>query len=342
MYRQNDKQFIALLQNIRIGRCPPAVADLLMKTSKQEIEKDGIRATKLYTHKGDVEATNWRELEGLPGAARKFQAQDSDPQMEGTLDSMCPVGKVVELKVGAQVRREGGSRGRWMPCVWWGSKGCGGHREGRGRGGGGGGTGCHVSGGDRRVVEGTGREEGGGGGGGGTGCHVSGGDQRVVEGTGREEGKGGGGALDAMCLVGIKGLWRAQGGKREGGALDAMCLVGIKGLWRAQGGKREGGGGGGGTGCHVSGGDQRVVEGTGREEGGGGGHWMPCVWWGSKGCGGHREGRGRGGGGGTGCHVSGGDRRVVEGTGREEGRGRGGGGGGGGALDAMLLVGIKG
>lgn len=103
VYRQTDNQFIALLQNIRIGRCPPAVSDLLISTSSQIIERDGIRATKLYTHKGDVETTNSRELEALDGRVRHFVAQDSDPQMERTLNAMCPVGETVDLKVGAQV-----------------------------------------------------------------------------------------------------------------------------------------------------------------------------------------------------------------------------------------------
>lgn len=117
VHRQSDKQFIALLQNIRIGRCPPAVADILAATSGQTIERDGIRATRLYTHKGDVEATNSRELEALAGEVRQFQAQDSDPQMEKTLDSMCPVGKTVDLKIGAQVRRgiEGGGAALLIP-----------------------------------------------------------------------------------------------------------------------------------------------------------------------------------------------------------------------------------
>lgn len=104
IYRQNDMKFIALLQNIRIGRCPQAVADILTSTRHQVIESGGIRATRLYTHKGDVEATNSRELQALGGPVREFLAQDSDPQMEKTLDVMCPVGRAVELKVGAQVR----------------------------------------------------------------------------------------------------------------------------------------------------------------------------------------------------------------------------------------------
>ena len=103
IYRQNDKQFIAILQNIRIGRCLPSLTKLLQSTSRQEIERDGIRATRLFTHKEDVAATNRRELEALEGEVRRFTAQDSDPHMSGTMDNLCPVSRIIELKIGAQV-----------------------------------------------------------------------------------------------------------------------------------------------------------------------------------------------------------------------------------------------
>ena len=48
-------------------------------------------------------ATNRRELEALEGERRRFTAQDSDPHMSGTMDNLCPVAKVIELKIGAQV-----------------------------------------------------------------------------------------------------------------------------------------------------------------------------------------------------------------------------------------------
>ena len=106
IYRQSDKQFIAVLQNIRIGRCPPAVAEILRSTATNQIEKGGIRATQLYTHTEDVESTNLRALRSLGGEGRKFTAVDSDPQMSKTVDHLCPVGSCIELKVGAQVREK--------------------------------------------------------------------------------------------------------------------------------------------------------------------------------------------------------------------------------------------
>lgn len=103
IYRQSDKQFIAVLQNIRIGRCPPAVTQLLRNTEQQVIERQGIQATRLYTHKEDVEATNLREIAALRGMSKKYEAQDSDPHMSRTLDNLCPAASCIELKVGAQV-----------------------------------------------------------------------------------------------------------------------------------------------------------------------------------------------------------------------------------------------
>ena len=85
-------------------RCPPAITQLLRSTEHQEIERGGIKATKLYTHTEDVEATNLRELAALDGHPRKFLSQDSDPHMVKQLDNLCPIASCIELKVGAQVR----------------------------------------------------------------------------------------------------------------------------------------------------------------------------------------------------------------------------------------------
>lgn len=84
-------------------RCPPVVTRLLQATRRQEIEKGGIRATRLYTHTEDVEATNARELAALKAASHKFSAQDSDHSLRKQLDNLCPVPSCLELKVGAQV-----------------------------------------------------------------------------------------------------------------------------------------------------------------------------------------------------------------------------------------------
>ncbi len=103
IYRQRDKQFIAVLQNIRIGRCPPAIAEIIRSTATNQIERGGIRATQLYTHTEDVESKNQRALENLTRELKKFYAIDSDPQLSKTVDNLCTVGSCIELKIGAQV-----------------------------------------------------------------------------------------------------------------------------------------------------------------------------------------------------------------------------------------------
>ncbi|KAL2301781.1 hypothetical protein Nmel_011177 [Mimus melanotis] len=101
--RQTDKTFVSLLSAIRLGRCTEEVTRQLMQTAAHRSERDGILATRLCTHKDDVEVTNERRLQQLPGEVHVFEALDSDPVLVKLIDAQCPVGGRVELKLGAQV-----------------------------------------------------------------------------------------------------------------------------------------------------------------------------------------------------------------------------------------------
>ncbi|XP_065602508.1 ATP-dependent DNA helicase PIF1 [Cyrtonyx montezumae] len=101
--RQTDKTFISLLSAVRLGRCTEEVISLLMQTADNRSECNGILATRLCTHKDDVELTNERRLQQLSGELHTFEALDSDPMLLKLIDAQCPVGGRVELKVGAQV-----------------------------------------------------------------------------------------------------------------------------------------------------------------------------------------------------------------------------------------------
>ncbi|XP_068995665.1 ATP-dependent DNA helicase PIF1 [Embiotoca jacksoni] len=101
--RQTDQTFIALLQAVRVGRVTEEVTARLMKSAYHQIEKDGILATRLCTHKDDVELTNENKLQQLAGSVRVFEALDSDPALVKTIDAHSPVSKLIQLKVGAQV-----------------------------------------------------------------------------------------------------------------------------------------------------------------------------------------------------------------------------------------------
>nr|XP_030134825.1 ATP-dependent DNA helicase PIF1 [Taeniopygia guttata] len=101
--RQADKTFVSILSAIRLGRCTEEVTRQLMQTATHKSERDGILATRLCTHKDDVDITNERRLQQLPGEVHVFEALDSDPMLVKLIDAQCPVGGRVELKLGAQV-----------------------------------------------------------------------------------------------------------------------------------------------------------------------------------------------------------------------------------------------
>ncbi|XP_055359820.1 ATP-dependent DNA helicase PIF1 isoform X2 [Betta splendens] len=101
--RQTEQSFISLLQAVRLGRVTEDVTAKLMGSAYHNIERDGILATRLCTHKDDVELTNDNKLQQLPGAVRVFEALDSDPALVKTIDSHSPVSRLLQLKVGAQV-----------------------------------------------------------------------------------------------------------------------------------------------------------------------------------------------------------------------------------------------
>ncbi|XP_068056140.1 ATP-dependent DNA helicase PIF1 [Anomalospiza imberbis] len=101
--RQTDKTFVSILSAIRLGRCTEEVTRQLMQTAAHKSERDGILATRLCTHKDDVDITNERRLQQLPGEVHVFEALDSDTMLVKLIDAQCPVGGRVELKLGAQV-----------------------------------------------------------------------------------------------------------------------------------------------------------------------------------------------------------------------------------------------
>ncbi|KAK9539000.1 hypothetical protein VZT92_004135 [Zoarces viviparus] len=101
--RQTDQSFISLLQAVRVGRVTEDVTAKLMDSAYHRIERDGVLATRLCTHKADVELTNENKLQQLPGSVRVFEALDSDPALVKTIDAHSPVSRLIQLKVGAQV-----------------------------------------------------------------------------------------------------------------------------------------------------------------------------------------------------------------------------------------------
>ncbi|XP_014665811.1 PREDICTED: ATP-dependent DNA helicase PIF1-like [Priapulus caudatus] len=101
--RQTDPAFINLLRHIRVGRCTEEMVGKLQATSTNQISRNGILATRLCTHREDVDQINNHQLGKLQGTLRKFEATDSDPSLMKHMDKMCPVPQQLHLTEGTQV-----------------------------------------------------------------------------------------------------------------------------------------------------------------------------------------------------------------------------------------------
>ena len=85
------------------SRCPRQVFEELRNSSERLIERHGIQATRLCTHKDDVEQMNSLSLKNLKGETKLFVSVDSDWSLSDQMDKFLPVMQKLELKVGAQV-----------------------------------------------------------------------------------------------------------------------------------------------------------------------------------------------------------------------------------------------
>jgi len=101
--RQSDQEFINILQHIRVGKCPDVIYDRLLQSQYHDIEKEGVQATRLCTHKDSAEEINREKMNELTSECKVYMASDSDVQYSTQLDKMLPVLNKLELKVGAQI-----------------------------------------------------------------------------------------------------------------------------------------------------------------------------------------------------------------------------------------------
>ncbi|XP_045523547.1 ATP-dependent DNA helicase PIF1 [Pieris brassicae] len=102
VHRQTDKEFITILNSIRIGRVTNEISQRLVKTATQKIESDGILATRLCSHTNDSKMINNSKLRDLDGEEKIYSAQDSD-NASSLLDMQTIAPAKLVLKIGAQV-----------------------------------------------------------------------------------------------------------------------------------------------------------------------------------------------------------------------------------------------
>ncbi|KAJ1384677.1 hypothetical protein B484DRAFT_410715, partial [Ochromonadaceae sp. CCMP2298] len=101
--RQADVAFVALLNEIRLGRFTPQGAALLGQCSFEvkPLPQDDILPTKIYCINADVDAENNKELAALPSQVVEFQAKDQFVGLE-----VRGVRQMVPLNRRQQLRRE--------------------------------------------------------------------------------------------------------------------------------------------------------------------------------------------------------------------------------------------
>lgn len=103
VYRQTDPTFVRILQDIRIGRCTEISSTTLQNTYCNRLEQNGILATRLCTHREDVDHTNKSQLEKLPGVICSYKSEDNSSSYSSILDNALPDTRTISLKLGAQV-----------------------------------------------------------------------------------------------------------------------------------------------------------------------------------------------------------------------------------------------
>jgi len=105
IFRQSDRDFIELLQAVRMGEPTARHLEILHSREGAFLDcRDGIQPTRLYPHRVDVKTENSIELHQLPGEVKSFTATDKGhAKYLITLDKNCQAPKELALKVNAQV-----------------------------------------------------------------------------------------------------------------------------------------------------------------------------------------------------------------------------------------------
>ncbi|CAI4063567.1 DNA helicase SKDI_08G0740 [Saccharomyces kudriavzevii IFO 1802] len=104
VFRQQDNELINILNAIRFGELTVDMTKTIRNLSRDIDYPDGIAPTELYATRREVELSNVRKLQSLPGDLYEFKAVDNAPERyQALLESSLMVDKIVALKEDAQV-----------------------------------------------------------------------------------------------------------------------------------------------------------------------------------------------------------------------------------------------
>lgn len=104
VFRQQDAEFSNVLNEIRVGNLTAAARRMLSSRLGAADPHPEVEPVVVYTHNADVDATNERRLEQIPGREEQYKARDDgDDSALKTLQKNCLAPALLRLKVGAQV-----------------------------------------------------------------------------------------------------------------------------------------------------------------------------------------------------------------------------------------------
>ena len=104
VFRQQDNELIDILNCIRFGEIEQKMVASIKKLEREVKYEDGILPTEIYATRREVDLSNKRQLENLPGDPHTFYAEDLAPKMKlELLDSAVMAEKTLVLKEDAQV-----------------------------------------------------------------------------------------------------------------------------------------------------------------------------------------------------------------------------------------------
>lgn len=104
VFRQRDPQFAQMLNEMRLGKISDDTVRAFCALSRPLQFSDGIETTELFPTRLEVERSNNKRLNELPGRPYRFDAQDTGhPDIRDRLLQNMMAPKTMELRVGAQV-----------------------------------------------------------------------------------------------------------------------------------------------------------------------------------------------------------------------------------------------
>ena len=102
-HRQEDKQMLKILKDIRARKCNAKTMDLILSRENKAI-KNSISPTRLYTHNANVDFINDAELKKINEEEKAFIMTSSGiEQLVATVKKGCLAPEILILKVGAVV-----------------------------------------------------------------------------------------------------------------------------------------------------------------------------------------------------------------------------------------------